>query len=357
MLASKLKARLTAIDNKLESKSRSEIDVFHNEARYDGSKFRSPSLQTVSSVWLKLIQDKEKEFLTEIKVTLDATARIDEEQLQRITNVCGGFFKEERYIGRLELFAQSMTRKAASYGVPFSREACRFDIANALYLAGIKNSLRTARQSIAAELQLYISKRRQKMGFSSLMTDKVTILKKDGTRFEDVKASVQTRKIFIEDSKLLIESGDLIHRKMSNGGEETFEVIDPGFHESFGGIPAGYQMSVRKLGIPEATRAVQNITYNVAGHNARINHNSIDNSTNVVNINPEIAECIAALRKTVQESELSAHDKKSAGEIIDVMDAQFQSGKPAKPVIAALLAGLPHIANIATIAASLLAFL
>ena len=86
---------------------------------------------------------------------------------------------------------------------------------------------------------------------------------------------------------------------MSNGGEETFEVIDPGFHERFHGIPAGYQMEVRQLGIPEARSAIQNITYNVTGQNARINQNSVDQSINIIELSSDMAENIRALRDEV----------------------------------------------------------
>jgi hypothetical protein len=103
------------------------------------------------------------------------------------------------------------------------------------------------------------------MNFQSLLTDSVVLLKKNGITFNEIMASVQKNKIFIHRSDLLIEPGDLIQRKMSNGGEEIFEVIDPGFHEKFHGIPAGYQMDVRKLGLPEAEKAVQSITYNISG--------------------------------------------------------------------------------------------
>jgi hypothetical protein len=109
--------------------------------------------------------------------------------------------------------------------------------------------------------------------------DRVTVVKLDGGRFADLPASVQSKKAFINRSDPLIEPGDLLIRKMSNGAEETFRVIDPGFHESFHGIPAGYQMTVEKFGLPEAKKAIQSITYNVTGKNARINHQSVDNST------------------------------------------------------------------------------
>ena len=59
---------------------------------------------------------------------------------------------------------------------------------------------------------------------------------------------------------------------MSNGAEETFLVIDPNFHEELFGMQAHYQMKVKKLGLPEAKKAIQNITYNISGNNARVNN-------------------------------------------------------------------------------------
>src|SRR5262252_7666344 len=105
------------------------------------------------------------------------------------------------------------------------------------------------------------------MSFADLMTDTVDLLKKDRSKVEGLKASVQRNKIFMDAGKLVVESGDLILRRMSNGAQETYEVIDPGFYESLGSIAANYQMQVKKLGTPEANRAVQSITYNISGSN------------------------------------------------------------------------------------------
>jgi len=192
------------------------------------------------------------------------------------------------------------------------------------------------------------------MGFAALLTDTVSVLKQDGTTFDGIKASVQKDKIFIEGSKPLIEIGDLIRRKMSNGAEETFRVLDPGFHERFHGIPAGYQMEVSKLGVPEAASAVQSITYNITGHNARINQNSIDNSSNVVNVNPDVLELMTALRGAVGGLDIPAEEKKAASDLLDAADTQIQSGQPSKPVLSALLKALPHVAQITAIVNSIL---
>jgi hypothetical protein len=91
------------------------------------------------------------------------------------------------------------------------------------------------------------------MGFGDLMTDMVSIYKKGGKKYEKIPASVQRGGIYITNaSKILVESGDFVYRQMSNGGEEFFEVIDPGFYEALHGIPATYQMKVRKIANVEA---------------------------------------------------------------------------------------------------------
>ena len=135
------------------------------------------------------------------------------------------------------------------------------------------------------------------MAFDSLLTDTVSLIKQDGTTVGGIKASVQSKNIFIQGHEPLIESGDLVQRKMSNGAEETYEVIDPGFHEEFHGIPARYKMDVRKLGVPEAKSAIHSVTYNVTGNNARINQNSVDQSVNVVRWTSDVAENLEALTR------------------------------------------------------------
>ncbi|RQX88312.1 hypothetical protein DF112_34570 [Burkholderia stagnalis] len=194
------------------------------------------------------------------------------------------------------------------------------------------------------------------MSFDDLLTDRVSVLKADGSRYDDIAASVQGRKIFINQATPLIEPADLVVRKMSNGGEETFKVIDPGFHERFHGIPAGYQMTVEKLGLPEARRAVQSITYNVTGDNARINHHSVDNSTNVVAGDGAVQKELAALRREVEALELSIADRQAALDVVEAVDAQFSAGKPKRSVVVALLAALPQVANVATIASAIATF-
>src|SRR5690348_13621730 len=131
--------------------------------------------------------------------------------------------------------------------------------------------------------------------FSELMTDTVSILKKDGTRIDDVKASVSSTIIEIVPDNLIIESGDIVQHKQANNVIATYQVIDPEFHGEFDGMPAGYVLRVKKLGIPEAEKAISNITYNVHGHNARLDYQSVDNLTNIASVNQKVIEQITSL--------------------------------------------------------------
>ena len=181
-------------------------------------------------------------------------------------------------------------------------------------------------------------KREKSMGmFDEFHTDNISIIKSNGQRYDGLKASVQRDKIYFEDSSILVEPRDLIQRNMSNGGVETFEVIDPGFVEAIMDFEANYQMRVRKMGIPEAEKAVRNITYNISGANARVNNHSL----------------IAALRSELSKLGLSSQERVEVDEVVDEIESQLSTQAPKKTVIKSLLAALPHVETVAAISASI----
>ena len=197
-------------------------------------------------------------------------------------------------------------------------------------------------------------KREKSMGmFDEFHTDNISIIKSNGQRYDGLKASVQRDKIYFENSSILVEPRDLIQRNMSNGGVETFEVIDPGFVEAIMDFEANYQMRVRKMGIPEAEKAVRNITYNISGANARVNNHSVDNSINNATINPEVPDLIASLRSELSKLGLSSQERAEFDEVVDEIESQLSTQAPKKTVIKSLLAALPHVETVAAISASI----
>lgn len=195
------------------------------------------------------------------------------------------------------------------------------------------------------------------MPFQDMMNDKIKIIKINGEKLDGLKASVQSKGIYLMRSDVLIEPNDLIQRSMSNGGVETFKVIDPGYHEGLSGIPSHYQMKVQKLGLPEAEKAIQSITYNISGPNARVNSNSVDNSTNVSNINTDIAEHISMLRSEISKLVTDEQEKKEALELTDAIEGQFSTSSPSKSVVKSLISALPSAGSIASIGSFLLSVL
>jgi hypothetical protein len=85
------------------------------------------------------------------------------------------------------------------------------------------------------------------------MTEKVVLRKKNGERHE-FRANVQPTKIMTDQANLRVEEGDFIERALPNGMLETYFVTDRRFYASFQGIPAHYQMKVRKESAGDSTR-------------------------------------------------------------------------------------------------------
>lgn len=195
------------------------------------------------------------------------------------------------------------------------------------------------------------------MSLISMMRDSVDLLKRDGRKFTNLRASVQSDRIFMEARDAHVEPGDLIVRHMSIGAEETFEVTDPGFYERHRNIPARYEMHVRRLDALEAKDAVQHVTFNITGPNARVNQNSIDNSTNATYIDTQAVELVNGLRQTIEALALSEQERISALEIVDAVQQQIESGKPNKTVVSALVSALPAVASITSIASSIVGIL
>ena len=193
--------------------------------------------------------------------------------------------------------------------------------------------------------------------FDEFAKDNISIVKKNGQKFEGLKASVQKGKVFLWDSSIFVEPKDLVLRHMSNGGTETFEVVEPGFFEAVMDFDAHYQMTVRRMGEAEADRVVQSITYNFHGDNARVNNHSVDNSINTVNHDTQVSQIIEDLRDALSNLKLSEVEKQEALEVVDELKTQLEMPSPKKTIIRGLIAALPAAESIASIGASIIGML
>lgn len=157
---------------------------------------------------------------------------------------------------------------------------------------------------------------------SGLLTDRVTLVKKSGQRFEDVRASVQTGKIFTDDPQIPIEDGDHFERILPSGVREVFTVVDAGFFQGSHGMPSHYQSKVRKGGAeptPTSPSAPRSQVINLTGPNARINIHSSDSSTNVMS--GESTSLFDDLRDVIGSASLDEREAQRIIQSIDEMEA------------------------------------
>ena len=122
--------------------------------------------------------------------------------------------------------------------------------------------------------------------FKSLMNDRVTLVKKDGKRFEDLPALVQTGLILTTTRKSRLRMGTRLNEKLPSGIVEVFVVLDAGFRQKLPGVHAGYQSKVEKSTARAKPPTTQHVVYNLIGPNTRVNIQSKDSSTNILNVEP-----------------------------------------------------------------------
>ncbi|WP_319320748.1 hypothetical protein [Shinella sp.] len=161
------------------------------------------------------------------------------------------------------------------------------------------------------------------MRLSNIPKSEFEIIGQDGQPKGLVQAVYSSSMIAVFDPMASIVVGDEMRRVITNGSEEAFEVVDPVFYEGGAGIPAHFQVKIRRKGtFPPGSGG--NYSIQVSGNNARVNVHSIDKSTNIINdarIFNELRTAIAAevpagilqrnLIQAVEEMSASTSDRPS----------------------------------------------
>jgi len=139
--------------------------------------------------------------------------------------------------------------------------------------------------------------------FSHFPQSELTIVSPDGTIRSVEKGIVDSKQVTIPNKNAVILVGDEIRRKLPNGIEETFEVVDPVFHGGMhGAIPAHFQVKIRRKGsFPAGTGGY--FTFNVSAPNARVNIGSHDHSQNIVADNAVFEQLKNAFQNKLPDSE------------------------------------------------------
>ena len=138
--------------------------------------------------------------------------------------------------------------------------------------------------------------------FADFPHSDLQIVAPDGTVRSTARGIFSGKQVTVFDSSLQVLAGDEVRRTLPNGTEEAFEVTDPQFNDDFHGIPAHFDIKVRRKGTFEAGKG-GNYSIHVSGQNARVNLHSTDNSTNIVSDGNLFGDMAAAVQKGVAEED------------------------------------------------------
>ncbi len=176
-------------------------------------------------------------------------------------------------------------------------------------------------------------------------TDKVTLVKADGTvAKEKIPALVTGKVIFTADKRLPVEVGDYILRELPSGLVEKYEVRNPKFYDVGQGLDAHFQIEVVRAGTPQAqTAVVQGITNNFSGPNSRVNINSTDNSLNVsANLTSEqLRDFVEQVRPVL--SQLPKDTQEVVGAQLNTIEEEANNQTPKKMRVLAALQSIKSV--------------
>ena len=154
----------------------------------------------------------------------------------------------------------------------------------------------------------------------NLMKDIVTVLHEDGSKQENVRASVQKQQIFIDDVTIPLSIGDKIERALPSGQREVLLITNFQMWKGIRRIRDYYEIDYRREGVRQHQRQPTNVNLHVSDSpQARVNLYSNDQSQNIINSQSE--QLFSQLRELLKESIADSHDLEVLLERVDDMES------------------------------------
>ncbi len=198
-------------------------------------------------------------------------------------------------------------------------------------LEGLWGYIQKTESQKKVEPEVVLEKVDSHMDLLSRCNEKVTVERRDNSRYENVPALVSKGMILIPDAKIPIEPDDAILRQLPSGIVERLVVTEPGFYATIHGIPAHYQVKYRREGQKPAGNPGYHI--HLSGDNPRVNINSIDSSANTISKGSldltALAAELAKLRKVLLERAQTPEHYTAIG-IIASAETETKSGDASK---------------------------
>lgn len=163
------------------------------------------------------------------------------------------------------------------------------------------------------------------MSFRDLMQDIITVVHKDGSRDENIRASVQQNKILTETVTVDITVEDRIERELPSGRKEVLFVTDVHFQNGFGGIDAFYEIKFKREGTAQHQTRPPMVNVHVSDSpQAHVNLGSTDQSISVSG--HQSNDVFEEIRELLKEHVTDENEHKRLLEGIEAMERGREEG-------------------------------
>ena len=191
----------------------------------------------------------------------------------------------------------------------------------------------------------------------NLYRDRITVIDKDGKRYENLRAVVDAKKIITQQAKVPIESGDSIERKLPNGRKERFTVTNAHYYSGRGtSIPDFYEITYEREGARPYQSKSQPITVHISDSpQSHVNIDSEDHSVNISygNAGSLFDEIRDLLRGEVKDSS----ELESLLAKVDAMEGSQEAGSFKQAYVSFMSAAADHMTVLAPVLPTLAALL
>ena len=191
-----------------------------------------------------------------------------------------------------------------------------------------------------------------------LYNDRVTIIGPDGTERGRIRAVVNKERIITQDASVLVETGDTIERDLPHGRKETLTAADVQFHRGIGRgrIPDYYEITTERPDsqIQPPLRTDVSVYVSDSPH-ARVNLQSVDNSSNVVSI--QAHDVFQQTRHLIETSVVEDAERVLLLESVNDMEAAHNRGDLIGPYKHFMGLAADHVSVLAPVISTLASLL
>lgn len=154
-------------------------------------------------------------------------------------------------------------------------------------------------------------------------------MKANGEKYENILANVQDKLITIPNADAPIDEGDQFIRELPHGKQEIYEVINPKYYGSIGGIQPHYQVDVRKvLKGNQRSKAQEDLSHRISinGNNSPVIINSNDNYINIDTSSINDGNVFEILREFISKNTFGENKEKIISSVDEMEKAKGTSG-------------------------------